>query len=300
MVEKQKSDADQQCTHRDTDNSTTRRKFMQAGSSGAALLGIMGYTGVAKAEKSRRTPTNTNRNGSDGGLTLDGDLKGLLQRNRLWTAALPDGYFSDVQESQAPSVTSVCCSDSRVSQEGMFLDFLEPGFLFSPSNIGNKVISLVDGERVVNGNFLYGLENADSENGVVVGHTDCGAITAAYKMATGQDLDEPPGIDQELEVLVDIVNEGLGTNLVDTGASDPEIINQLVEYNVNQQIQFLIESDEVSDSRNLYGFVYDFQGVYADTCGKTYLVNIDGETDQSELKRQVSDHHESFVQSLLR
>lgn len=40
------------------------------------------------------------------------------------------------------------------------------------------MISIVDSERVVNGNVLYGLEKTDSETRVVVGHTDCGAITA--------------------------------------------------------------------------------------------------------------------------
>lgn len=245
----------------------------------------------------RHTQRHTKHSAS--GPSLDGDITGLLQRNQRWTFALSDGYFSDVQESQSPTVTSVCCSDSRVSQEGMFLSFLEPGVLFKPSNIGNKVISVVDGERVVDGSFIYGLENTDSENGVVVGHSGCGAITAAYRIATGQDLDQPPGIDQELEVLVDIVSEGLDTDLIDTDGTDTEIINQLVEYNVNRQIEFLVESDEVSDHRNLYGFVYDFQGVYADTRGKTYLVNINGETDQSTLEKEVPDDYESFVRSLL-
>lgn len=264
------------------------------------MFGLMGHTRTASADNSQQSNPNTYTNRSSNDLTLDGDLEGLLQRNQLWTTALPDGYFNGVQESQAPTVTSVCCSDSRVSQEGMFLGSSEAGFFFKPSNIGNKVISLVDGERVVNGNFLYGLEVVDSDNGVVVGHTGCGAITAAYEIATGQGRDEPPGIDQELEVLVEIVNEGLDTNLIDTSCSDSEVINQLVEYNVNQQIEFLLESNEVSDERNLYGFVYDFQDTYAETRGKTYLVNIDGETDQSALKEQVPNQYESFVQSLLR
>jgi carbonic anhydrase len=147
MAETPESDSDQQYSHRHTDTDITRRMFMQAGSISAVTVGLMGSAGTARAAPIRRTHT-----GAD---SLDGNLDGLLQRNQHWTDALPAGYFSDVQESQAPAVTSVCCSDSRVSQEGMFLAFLEPGFLFMPSNIRNKVISIVDGERVVDIVFRY-------------------------------------------------------------------------------------------------------------------------------------------------
>ncbi|WP_266083081.1 carbonic anhydrase [Haladaptatus caseinilyticus] len=267
---------------------------------GLTMLGGWETFGVAEAKTTQRASTNTASHSSLNKRSFSNGLTGLLQRNQLWTDALPGDYFSDVQNNQAPSVTSVCCSDSRVSQEGMFLGALEAGFLFKPSNIGNKVISLVDGERVVDGDFLYGLEKADSENGVVIGHTDCGAITAAYEIAIGKQLDESPGISQELEVLVDIVDDGLKSDRVDTDTTDLEVINQLVEYNVHRQIQFLADSDAVSKERNLYGFVYDFQGAYGGTRGRTYLVNIDGETDQCQLKHRVPNQYESFVRSLLR
>lgn len=285
--------------HNHTSPQISRRNLMRAGGVGAAMAGIIGYPGIASATDSSRTHTSTTGNATTDRVTSTGDLKGLLQRNRLWSTALPEGYFSDVQTSQAPTVTSVCCSDSRVSHEGMFLAFLESGSFFTPSNIGNKVISLVDGERVVNGNFLYGLENTDSENGVVVGHTDCGAITAAYEIATGQSTEKPPGINQELEVLVEIVKEGLDTDSIDTDVSEQRLINQLVEYNVHQQIEFLVKSDEVSNDRDLYGFVYDFQGAYVERRGQTYLVNINGETDQKALAQEVPDEYEPFVESLL-
>lgn len=298
MTEDSPSDADCQ-RYNHTSPQISRRKLMRAGGVGAAMVGIAGYPGTAGATGSSQTHRSTNENVTNDGTTSTGTLEGLLQRNQLWSTALPEDYFSDVQTSQAPTVTSVCCSDSRVSQEGMFLAFLEAGSFFTPSNIGNKVISLVDGERVVNGNFLYGLENADSENGVVIGHTDCGAITAAYEIATGQSAEKPPGIGQEVEVLVDIVEEGLDTDLIDTTVRKQSLINQLVEYNVHQQIEFLVESEEVSDDRNLYGFVYDFQGAYAETHGRTYLVNINAETDQKALAQAVPDEYEPFVESLL-
>ncbi|NUB93750.1 carbonic anhydrase [Haloterrigena sp. SYSU A121-1] len=263
------------------------------------MLGVGDVSGVVDAKTTQRASMNTALQSPVNKYSFSNGLTGLLQRNQVWTNALPDDYFSDVQNGQAPSVTTVCCSDSRVSQEGMFLGALEAGFLFKPSNIGNKAISIVEGERVVDGDFLYGLEKADSENGVVVGHTDCGAITAAYEIATGNQLNESAGIRQELEVLVDIVDDGLKSDLVDTETKDLEVINQLAEYNVHRQVQFLLDSDAVSEERNLYGFVYDFQGAYGGMRGRTYLVNIDGETDPCQLKQQVPNRYEEFVQSIL-
>ncbi|MFC6767784.1 carbonic anhydrase [Natrinema soli] len=299
MPDSSETDVDLRHTGETDERETTRRRFVQSGAIGLAMLGVWDVSGVADAKTTQRASMNTALHRPVNKHSFSNGLTGLLQRNQVWTNALPDGYFSDVQNSQAPSVTTVCCSDSRVSQEGMFLGALEAGFLFKPSNIGNKAISIVEGERVVDGDFLYGLEKADSENGVVVGHTDCGAITAAYEIATGKQLNESPGIRQELEVLVDIVDEGLKSDRVDTETKDLKVINQLVEYNVHRQIRFLLDSDAVSEERNLYGFVYDFQGAYEGMRGRTYLVNIDGETDQCQLKQQVPNRYKEFVQSIL-
>ncbi|WP_160135820.1 carbonic anhydrase [Halococcus salsus] len=298
-----KEDSSSDETNQSSDNAEyetpTRRTLLRSGGVGAALLGIGGYAGTASATRSQHEPPMTPVSDRQDVVVADGGPEKLLQRNQIWNSILPEGYFSDVQQGQAPPVTSVCCSDSRVSQEGMFLSFFEAGYLFKPSNIGNKVISIVDGERVVNGNFLYGLEKADSESGVVVGHTGCGAITAAYESVTGNSSIESPGISQEVEVLLDIVKEGLDSDLIDTTSSDTDIINQLVEYNVNQQVEFLVESDEVSAERDLYGFVYDFQEVYGDVPGKTYLVNVNGETNQDKIRAQLPSQYEDAVKSLL-
>lgn len=262
---------------------------LEAGGAGAIMLGTVGVgSGLATAQDDENEPV------------FGAGLDGLLQRNRGWTSVLPAGYFEGVRESQAPPVVSVCCSDSRVSQEGMFLAPIEAGYLFKSSNIGNKVTTTVDGERTVDGSFLYGLANAGAKAGVVVGHTGCGAITAAYEIATGEAAEEPPGITQEVTPLVEIVEEALDTGAIDTDAEGGAIINQLVEYNVNAQIEFLRESEEVSDEKDLYGFVYDFQQSYGDVDGRTVLINVDGETGSDALHETVPSGYEGFVGSLLK
>lgn len=175
----------------------------------------------------------------------------------------------------------------------------EVGSLFTPSNVGNTVARAVEDERAVDGSFLYGLETLDTPSGIVVGHTGCGAVTLAYSIATGEDVTEPPGIEQEVAILVEIVTEALAGDEIDTDAEEGAIVDQLVEYNVDAQIDFLCGSEEVSNDRNLYGFVYDFQEAYGDVDGRTVLVNANDETDPDALRDAVPDGYEDFVGSLL-
>ncbi|ELZ35011.1 carbonic anhydrase [Halogeometricum pallidum JCM 14848] len=284
------------------DTEISRRKALKAGGAGATMLGILGYgaRGVAAADADSRSDREDSEPGSDRDeFAFGGDLPGLLERNGLWSDALPEGYFEGVRTSQSPAVVSICCSDSRVSQAGMFAAPLDAGFLFKPSNIGNKVTTRVDGERAVDGSFLYGLEVSGASSGVVVGHTGCGAVTAAYESVVGETEAQPPGIEQEVAPIVDVVEEALDGGAVETDAERRAVINQLVEYNVHAQVEYLRGSDEVSEEKDLYGFVYDFQSAYGDVDGRTVLVNADGETDPDALRETVPDGYEEFVGSLL-
>ena len=68
----------------------------------------------------------------------DTTLRELLARNARHVESLPPDYFDGVRDGQTPAAVSVCCSDSRVPQERMW-DVTEPGWLFTPSTIGNQV-----------------------------------------------------------------------------------------------------------------------------------------------------------------
>jgi carbonic anhydrase len=228
----------------------------------------------------------------------DETLLDLLEGNREHTDAIADDHFAAVQDGQEPSVVSVCCSDSRISQEGMW-HVEEPGWLFTPSNIGNQAWDEDDGDLVVNGNLLYPVAHTGTETIAVVGHTGCGAVTATYRTVTGDGGDEPAGIARWVRLLTPVVEEALETGVVDAAADDETVVNQLVEYNVDTQVAFLRESDDVPDEVDVYGFVYDFQRVYGDVPGRTYLVNLDGETDPDAIASAVPDEYEPFVERLL-
>ena len=224
-------------------------------------------------------------------------LDALLAGNDNHTAALPPDHFAAVQDGQEPDAVTVACADSRVPQDGMWAND-EPGWLFTPSTIGNQVLDRVDGETVIDGNVLYPLLNTGTEVAVVVGHTGCGAVTAALEAAQGQPPDAPPGLSKWIELLVPIVAAGLEDDRVDPDR-DPSLVDQLVEYNVDHQVAALREADAVPDDVVVDGIVYDFQEVYGAVPGRTYLVNLDGETDPTAIREAVPDRFADHVVRLL-
>ncbi|MFW5974565.1 MAG: carbonic anhydrase [Natrialbaceae archaeon] len=225
-------------------------------------------------------------------------LRDLLERNARHAASLSDRHFGAVAAVQEPAAVSICCSDSRISQEGMW-DVDEPGWLFTPSSLGNQAWDRHEGELVVDGSLLYPIAYTGTDVALVVGHTGCGAVTAALDaVREGSDGTTPPGIAKRIELLVPVVEDGLEDERVDPDR-EAGLVDQLVEYNVDRQIEFLRESETVPGDTSLFGFVYDFQGVYGDTPGRAYLVNDGGETDTDLLRERVPEGFESHVARLL-
>ena len=225
-------------------------------------------------------------------------LLALLAGNTDHVAELPAGYFEDVREEQHPDVVTICCSDSRVPQEQMW-HTERPGSVFTPSNIGNQVWDDHEGERIVDGSLLYPIHYTGTEAVAVVGHTGCGAVTAAYQVATGAEPPGPLGVTKWVELLVPVIEAGLESGLVDRDADEETVVNQLVEYNVDHQAQFLRDSEDVPDDVPVYGFVYDFHGVYGEDVGRAYLVNHDGVTEPSAIAEGLPTEYEPAVSSLL-
>ncbi|MCJ7429347.1 MAG: IcfA [Candidatus Nanohaloarchaeota archaeon QJJ-5] len=185
-----------------------------------------------------------------------------------------------VQDGQAPPFVTVCCSDSRVLQDGM-LENNEPGQVFTVGSIGNRVVQYTDEGTTISGDVLYPLAHTETETAIVIGHTGCGAVTAAYE-AMEDGIDEPKGIEHSIELLVDQIDEGY--DALPEDLSREEQINHLVEYNVDQEVQRLLDSDDVPADTQVYGMVYDLHGVYDDTPGMLYVINIDGERDPATLQ----------------
>ncbi|SDM73922.1 carbonic anhydrase [Halogranum gelatinilyticum] len=191
--------------------------------------------------------------------------------------------FDTVQDAQFPGAVTVCCSDSRVLQDHIWGND-EPGQVFTVGNIGNRVIQRTEAGPVVSGDVLYPVAHTGTETVVVVGHTGCGAVTATYDALTGRlpEGSEPAGIEYCLDLLKPHLRPGVETLPDDVGRAGA--VNRLVEYNVDRQVEFLCDSDDVPDGVSVVGVVYDFQDVYGGERGEVQLVNVDGETDVDSLR----------------
>jgi carbonic anhydrase len=203
-----------------------------------------------------------------------------LLRSNLEHAKIFQNRFGEVQDSQKPDFVTVCCSDSRVLQDHMWGNE-HPGHVFTCSNIGNRVFqSTVDGKKV-SGDVLYPIRHTDTKTVIVVGHTGCGAVTATYKDIS-EHLDEPSGIRHCIDLLEERLEKGV--EKLPESAEGDEAVNRLVEYNVDRQVEFLRDSDEVPEDVDVVGVVYDFQDVYSGSRGELHVININGENSVDELK----------------
>lgn len=229
---------------------------------------------------------------------MDDTLAALLAGNQVHVDELGSGALAKVVDGQEPRVVSMCCSDSRVSQEGMF-DVGEPGWLFTASRIGNQAADRVEGERVVDGSLLYPIQHAGTRTAVIVGHTGCGAVTAAYEAIQGSQGALSPGIAKEVGLLVPVLEAALGRNAVDVDGPDAMVVDRLVEANVHAQVEFLLDRPEVPDEVAVYGFVYDLRGSYGGPRGRAYLVNANGERGLDTLRGLVPAGAKEHVASLL-
>ncbi len=235
----------------------------------------------------------------------DAVLIDLLAGNEAHAESLSDDSFEPIRSGQRPSVVSMCCSDSRVSQEGMW-NVDRPGELFTPSTIGNQVWDVDGDERFVDGSVLYPIHHCGTEAIAVVGHTGCGAVSAAYDVARGDPAPGPTGVAKWIERLVPVIESGLADDRIDAepdgtprGVDAETVRNQLVEYNVDAQVTFLREAADVPDHVSIYGFVYDFHGAYGNESGRTYLVNLDGRTEPDAIRETLPSTFQAAVCSLL-
>jgi carbonic anhydrase len=223
-------------------------------------------------------------------------FRALLEGNREHADAAVDS-FDDVQHEQHPEAVSVCCSDSRVLQDDLWGNH-EPGRVFTAGNIGNRVVQRTDeGDAVVSGDVLYPLAYTGTKTAVVVGHTGCGAVTATYDAvrATRDDAPvheeaadptpasaHPPGVERCISLLREHVAPGV--DHLPAGCSYADAVNHLVEYNVDRQVDAVVDSDDVDADASVFGVVYDFQDVYGGDRGEVHVINADGERDPATIR----------------
>lgn len=166
---------------------------------------------------------------------------------------------------QYPDITLLTCSDARVPSS-----VVGPLFnrVFAVENIGNQV-------KTSEGSILYGLLHLRTPLMLVVGHSDCGAIKAADSDFSG----EPEAIQLELQNVKASLQEAACPVSKDENA--PLFYTQLAEFNVDRQIEYLLQNEEVAalvDKGELVigGLMLDLHNVYGQGYASMFTINING------------------------
>jgi carbonic anhydrase len=150
---------------------TRRRLLLQAGAAGlaASQFDLAEAAAAPKPPPRPSTPTQA--------------LNALLAGNRRYARGniqrvdynrLGEG----IAETQKPSAAIITCADSRIS----------PSVIFD-LGLGNVFVSRVAGNSINNGmigSTEYAIEHLGVLLVMVLGHSDCGAVKAAIKVANGK------------------------------------------------------------------------------------------------------------------
>jgi len=164
---------------------------------------------------------------------------------------------------QRPIATFLSCSDSRVPLEIIFDQSI--GDLFSIRVVGN----ICRDSQL--GSIEFGVKNLETQLCVVLGHTKCGAVTAA---CTDQ------GLEENIQSLMQSIHPAVERAKSQTGKTGSEIIEVCCVENVFLQIETMFKKSRVlreaarRDELSILGAVYDIE---------TGLVTFLGPHPQNEL-----------------
>lgn len=185
-------------------------------------------------------------------------LNDLFDTNTEFAHEHDGEFFSHFHDKQAPHLTILKCSDSRVQMESF--DKTPQNDVFAIRNIGNQLItnegSIDFGVRVLKTPFL-----------LIIGHSGCGAVETVLSGEKTQ----IPAIDQELSSM----------KLKST------CMEKAIVENINVQVDLamgkyysMVQAGELT----IMGAVYDFKNDFGFGHGRVVLTNINGNTDRDEIK----------------
>lgn len=140
--------------------------------------------------------------------TVESALQALKEGNRRYVAGRPQHPHQDAarrQETcfqQRPFAVILGCSDSRVPPEVIFDQGI--GDLFVIRTAGHVV------DQTVLGSVEYAVEHLGVPLVVVLGHTRCGAVTAAVQSASAKGQSHHNHLDHLIEAILPAVQQTAG------------------------------------------------------------------------------------------
>jgi len=160
-----------------------------------------------------------------------------------------------LKNTQAPFASVVTCSDSRVIPEFIFIQGL--GQLFVVRVAGNYPDGLVIGS------LEYAVEHLGTRLIMVLGHENCGAVTAVYKA-----LESKEALPKHLSSLQELIAPGIASVVKARGA-----ITQAVEANVRAGTALLRAEPPVISEGVASGHVRVVGAFYELGDGKVTLID---------------------------
>jgi carbonic anhydrase len=185
------------------------------------------------------------------GASLPSDVDHLFNNNRAWAAKMVEKdpeFFMRLKKTHAPEFLWIGCSDARVPANELI--GLQPGEVFVHRNIANQVLAAdMNCQSVVE----YGVEVLKVKHIVVMGHYDCGGVTAAIHGGA------PDMVDHWVRPIRKLFFRQRDEM---TGLDRKAQINRLAEMNVVEQVKNLAHLPSVrrawenNHSLMIHGWVY--------------------------------------------
>ena len=170
-------------------------------------------------------------------------------------------YRASLAKEQHPFATVLTCSDSRVT----------PVLIFD-QGIGDLFVIRVAGNVIDDyeaGSIEYAVDHLDAKLVVILGHENCGAITAAYHAFVTKDIKkrEP----HEIESLLLRIEPAMRN--IDRSKPFEKQITDGVEANVREAVQALLRLPDVQNAQ-AKGLVKIVGAIYSVRTGEVRLLDM--------------------------
>lgn len=180
---------------------------------------------------------------------------GLMEGNARFVAGKPkprdlSGLRDGLAEDQHPKAIVLACSDSRVAPELLFDQSL--GDLFVIRSAGNIA------DAIGIGSMEYAVEHLGSKVLIVLGHTKCGAVTAACS----KEKMPSPG----LQSIVDKIQPAVA-NASKSVKSD-DLVETSIRENIHQSAKDVLANSEILRHAAEHGNLTIFEAEYQLNTGK--------------------------------
>lgn len=202
--------------------------------------------------------------GTDETAQLRAIVQKLMDDNAAFVKSHKPDYYKSLEEGQHPRATVLTCADAPV-QTSVF-NKTPDGDLFVVRNLGNQLAAS-------EGSVEYGVRRLNTPLLIIVGHSACSAIKAAYNISQ-----EPEAVRHELATLK------LPPKNAKIDADEQWL--QGVQGNVNRQVESALKKfdSEVGEGKlTVIGAVYDPLNAMKQGQGRLVITNINGKTDAGSI-----------------